>query len=473
MPSCSGNDTLAVRNYSIDPRVETFPSLLLDLGPGDDTAVIETVQEHSLLNTGPGRDTVTVGGGASHSLRPVHAVLSVVGENAPGSSLDLFLDDTSAAADTDLNVTQSTVTGSRMLQLPPIRYSVTSVNNATRANKTELRLTFAANAFHVVHIAAAATQFRLSLPHFRSAPALQHTDWLPRGASAGDVAAALQRLLFPKSHGCGSRYFSACAQSVRVAAVDQQYLVTFIGEYRGAPGHKLGPIVVETLPVSPPSPLSTSFAFAGSAGVHYYRARSLQIDAGSGVDNANVRATAAGTQTTLRLHGGNDRVFVSSSANTTVATAAATDVLFGNVDSVLGELWLDFGPGHHRLAVSDRQSLRPKTQAALARSWLDLAPARVHYATDCDFVQGIAIWLSDGDDALRVESLHAPMPSAACPLSRCELTTWTVVHAGRGDDSITTAALNASVDGMRKTEPQPLHRNCAFWSDCSLLCSHG
>ena len=53
---------------------------------------------------------------------------------------------------------------------------------------------------------------------------------------------------------------------------------------------------------------------------------------------------------------GNDRAYVSSLANETLASATTTDLLRGNLDAILGTLNLDLGTGRHLLMISDESA---------------------------------------------------------------------------------------------------------------------
>ena len=55
----------------------------------------------------------------------------------------------------------------------------------------------------------------------------------------------------------------------------------------------------------------------------------MTIDTGSGDDVLNVRGTIANTN--LKLHDGNDRIYVSSQANVTQANKLSFDFLPGNL----------------------------------------------------------------------------------------------------------------------------------------------
>jgi hypothetical protein len=87
-----------------------------------------------------------------------------------------------------------------------------------------------------------------------------------------------------------------------------------------------------------------------TAGIRYAALEILNLDLGSGADVLNVQGTRAATS--IRMHDGDERIYVSN-----LASGAETDFLEGNLDGLLGPLFLDAGSGRHLLMVSDEAAL--------------------------------------------------------------------------------------------------------------------
>src|SRR5207244_1906621 len=123
------------------------------------------------------------------------------------------------------------------------------------------------------------------------------------GASATDVQAGLQQLLFPGAT-CGTLGTSRCAQSVFVWALGGEYLIGFQGELGGL-----------AAPAVAGAPLRLD-------GVNYYDFETLAVTLGSGNDRFNIRGTLPATR--IDTGAGDDVVYVSDRADLgSLAGAAA------------------------------------------------------------------------------------------------------------------------------------------------------
>src|SRR5262249_10352750 len=98
-------------------------------------------------------------------------------------------------------------------------------------------------------------------------------------------------------------------------------------------------------------------------GFEYFGVETLNIDTGSGADILSVQGTSAGSNgftgtaaTNVRLHDGDDKVFISSNADQDLRSWSNVDFLTGNVDDVRGALNIDLGTGRHELLLSDEAS---------------------------------------------------------------------------------------------------------------------
>ena len=310
---------------------------------------------------------------------------------------------------------------------------------------------------------------------------------LSKTATADQVRAALQALLFPDASSCGlpagtvgqstAAQDSRCARSVYVFRDGNTFLIGFTGEHAGAAG---------------PALTSSMTDLVRNDGVSYHTLENLTLNLGSGNDGVNVRGTTAHTR--VDTGAGDDLVFVSDSANLgNVATvldavdlsrllaalnAAATtrdvQALFaallhgtlttddltytGSLDLVQGALDIDTGAGSNTLAVSDRGDKDKDGAFVITGSSISgLAPATIGYtSTGGDlagqgawtrradsglFGHGISIFLGYGGNTGRIDSVRGGALSAT-PYGA----TITSVHTGEGDDTVTITA-NAPTSG--------------------------
>jgi hypothetical protein len=190
-----------------------------------------------------------------------------------------------------------------------------------------------------------------------------------------------------------------------------------------------------------------------AAGIEYSGIEALNVDLGSGADVFNVRGTSAVTN--VRLHVGDDRIYVSSAANADLLSAATIDFLAGNLDGLQGALNVDAGAGRHRLMVSDEGAtagdgdVRISDVAPIASGsglsstaeiWVTgLAAGGISYEasrTDGDFADGIALWTGAGADRINVDGTH----------QRDGARTTTLLNTGLGDDTV-NVDLHAGEDG--------------------------
>ena len=176
----------------------------------------------------------------------------------------------------------------------------------------------------------------------------------------------------------------------------------------------------------------------------------LNADLGSGDDVVNVNGTSAITN--VFGHDGNERFYISSLANETLASAQTTDLLLGNLDDLLGNLSIDAGAGRHLLFVSDEAAVagdgnvsitdQPQSPTALAGTEIEisgLAPAAIDYQAGANgnFADGITVWSGYGNDTISVDGTH----------SRPGVRTITTLNTGLGDDHVTVKLTNGE-DGF-------------------------
>ena len=208
-------------------------------------------------------------------------------------------------------------------------------------------------------------------------------------------------------------------------------------------------------------------------GITYFGLESVNIATGSGAEIFNVQGTTAGSGgfsasggvavTNISLGGGDDRVFVSSTADLDHASAPGFDFLTGNLDDVNGALNIDLGTGRHRLFISDEAAevadtavsitdVAPTDAAArqlatgaeifvtgLAGSPTTLPAGGITYLVDPtgDLFDGVVYWTGPGGDTVTIDGTHL----------RAGGRTTTMLNTGLGDDEI-TIDLEASDDGF-------------------------
>ncbi len=179
-----------------------------------------------------------------------------------------------------------------------------------------------------------------------------------------------------------------------------------------------------------------------TAGVSYFGIGTFNLDLGSGADVLNVQGTSATTN--VWGNGGDDKVFVSSLANETLATAPLTRFLEGNLDAIQGTLNLSLGEGRHKLMISDEGALlgdgtetdRAKitdvsqfANPTASEIWIvGLAPAGISYGTagGGNLADGVTVWTGWGRDFLEIDGTH----------ERPGVRTTTSVNTGLGNDDV-------------------------------------
>ena len=308
-----------------------------------------------------------------------------------------------------------------------------------------------------------------------------------KAATAEQVRAALQALLFPNADSCGLPAGSTgastpgrdsrCARSVYVFRDGNTFLIGFTGEYAGA---------------AAPALTSSMTDLARNDGVNYYGLESLTLNLGGGNDGVNVRGTTAHTK--VNAGPGDDLVFVSDSANlgnvanvldavdlshllAALNTAAITrdiEALFaallhgtlttddltytGSLDLIKGALDIDTGAGSNTLAVSDRGDTDKDGAFVITGSSISgLAPAAIGYTSTGGDLAGQGAWTQSADSGLFGHGISFFLGSggntgvissvlggalSATPYGA----TITSVYTGEGNDTVTITA-NAPTSG--------------------------
>ena len=110
-------------------------------------------------------------------------------------------------------------------------------------------------------------------------------------------------------------------------------------------------------------------------GLEYFGIENLNVDTGSASDILSVQGTSSGSNgftgaavTNMRLHNGDDKVFISSNADQDLSSWQNVDFLTGNLDDLRGALNIDLGTGRHELFMSDQASMHNDSGRSRARS---------------------------------------------------------------------------------------------------------
>ena len=414
-------------------------------GAGNDVITVKTTSGFTRVDGDAGDDTFVIGNAGL--LDDLGTLLVLAG----GAGTDhATLDDSAETEDQLATITQETVTGLDMV-VDGGRDKIYSVT--VRGTGT----------------------FTITLAGFG-------TITVDKTATADQVRAALQALLFPNADSCGLPAGSTgastpgrdsrCARSVYVFRDGSTFLIGFTGEHAGA---------------AAPALTSSMTDLARNDGVNYHGLESLTLNLGAGDDGVNVRGTTAHTK--VNAGPGDDLVFVSDSANlgnvanvldavdlsrllAALKSAATTrdveallaallhgtlktdDLTYtGSLDLITGALDIDTGLGSNTLAVSDRGDKDKDGAFAITGSSITgLAPAAIGYtSTGGDlagqgawtqsadsglFGHGISIFLGSGGNTGRIDSVRGGALSTT-PYGA----TITSVHTGEGADTVTINAM--------------------------------
>jgi Ca2+-binding RTX toxin-like protein len=199
----------------------------------------------------------------------------------------------------------------------------------------------------------------------------------------------------------------------------------------------------------------------------------LNVDLGPGNDVFNVRGTTAVTN--LFGHNGNERYYVSAIANETLASAATTDFLEGDLDDIRGNFNLHAGTGRHLLFISDEASVTadnsvaitdtPVTSTRLPGAEIEIRGMSVgpitYQATlnTGNFADGITMWAGYGNDVVSIDGTHQRDASVR---------TITTLNTGLGDDTV-TATLTAGQDGFFVLNTQGPYNEYTSYADADKL----
>lgn len=196
-------------------------------------------------------------------------------------------------------------------------------------------------------------------------------------------------------------------------------------------GTDLTPDVVTVTGTSVGATAGDSF-FGASGALNYLQLATLKLNAGAGGDAITVRATAAGTMTTVNAGGGNDTLAVDSNG------PAAN----GTVDGVVSKLAMHGGTGTNALTLEDRSDLTADV--------VSVTPTSVGQgAFDTFFGAGGSMKYAN----LSTLTLNLGVGADFATIEGTAKTTSTAINTGGGDDKILVddngGAAGGSVDKVR------------------------
>ncbi len=242
-------------------------------------------------------------------------------------------------------------------------------------------------------------------------------------ATLSSLQSALDEALNP-NNGDNSLPFT---RNFELVQLGNDFLIRFQGAYRG---FTVAPIQVLD---STGASVSTATVATRIDGINYYGIEQLNIDLGSDDDVFNVQGTSA--ETNLNLHDGDDKIFVSSTANEEVGSTLR--FLNGHLNEVSGDLNIDGGDGRHLLLISDHDAVEGDARVTIAEDATNadairvqgLATGDIKYQVDAtaNFADGIRMWTGSGNDQITISATHY----------RAGIRTTTLLSTGHGDDTVT------------------------------------
>ncbi len=296
--------------------------------------------------------------------------------------------------------------------------------------------------------------------------ATTHSYKVAGGDSPEDIAAALAGVIIAE----GPPEYTATVEG-NVLTIENLAGNTFTASFTLTPvTDSTGSAVVE---------VATAIVDTSIDGINYYTIETLNIDLGAGDDVFNVRGTNSTTTTNLDLADGDERIYISSTADFDLDTS--TDFLFGHLHDVRGTINIDAGAGVHELMISDegatigdddvlitdshaRATLR-EDKVNIAEIYVTgLAQGSITYKTDLadgDFAPGITIWAGWGDDTIEIDGTHWRDPLS---VEHPSIRTVTTLNTGLGDDNV-TVDLDSGEDGFFVLNTQGPYDDYTNWSD--------
>lgn len=393
---------------------------ILNMGSGNDNLTIRALSGPMLINGEEGTDTVHVSSD-EQKLNEIMALLAFDGGD--GTEDDALILDNSAdtLVDDVLNVTRLLVEVESM-QISP---SVTPPGNETK-NPILPR-----ESYLITLRNSTGGNFTLSFPSLNlTTPPIDYP------TTAKNIENEMESVLTPHPKTCGIENTSQCSSAVRVWQLGNSdtFAIFFVGEMLNADiGLSLN--TDNLLHFDSETFLNqTNDILSKNSDVAYTNVEQLSILMGHQTIVSNIRGTSA-KETHIVTQEGDDKFFVASDANEDVSTATDTTVLYGLLDYIEGDLYIQSDSGRHRLLMSDSFSTIPKGVgsggfAVLSNSSLtNLGDGLgdVFYTTSGNWLDDVTLWMGTAADKLDVVSIPTIGPPSR---------TTTSVHCGRGEDVV-------------------------------------
>ena len=390
-----------------------------------------------LINGGDGEDIVY-----AHSdgfqLDYINALLTFDGGD-DGSEDVLIVDNSGdTALDDVLNLTRLIIQVDSM-QAPDI--------NATDDVLTEKNPVLPHDSFLVTLRGGTGGSFSLTLDDPSTSRTDLETAAIDYPPNAASIIDAINAVLIPNSNSCGQQYTSVCASSSFVSQLGNSdtYAIFFIGERLNS-----GTIITSLNATSLDNFYEEIFnnktneVVEMNADIGYTNVETLSVAMGHQDVVVNIRGTSAET-TNVTTQEGNDKVFISSDAAEDEDSVGDAEVLYGVLDYINGDLYVNVGTGRHRLFMSDSFSDIPKGVGTdgivhmTNSSLMNLADelGNIYFDTGGDWLDDVTLWMGNGGDQIEITSIH----SVGSPTR-----TMTTVNSGKGDDFLSTKLL-ASENG--------------------------
>jgi hypothetical protein len=405
---------------------------IMNLGGNNDNVNVESLSGPLLINGERGGDTVYVSSDDA-KLDLIDALLTFDGGNDAGDAL--ILNNTG-----DSQIDDVLIVTRLIVQVESMRSIFSEYDNVT--NPVLPRESFLVNLQN-----ATGGTFILSVDDSAFSGKKNVSIAYPTNSSIIEQHLTTLLLGGPHAKNCGMKKTSYCADPVKVIQLggSNTFAIFFIGERLNA-GVKLSfetDLLIDFF--SEQYKNATNDILHLTSDVAYTNVDELRIYMGKQDIVANIRGTSA-AETFIEFQNGDDKVFVSSDADETVATADYVDHLFGVLDYIEGNLHLECNKGRHRLLISDVFSSIAKGvglhgPAILTNSSFENLASNlgnIYFSANAgNWYDGITIWLGTEGDELDIKSVQALAPNR----------TVTSVHSGNGTDTlnITVRASNHSL----------------------------
>lgn len=410
---------------------------VLNLGDGDDYVEVRALSGPLIINGDEGTDVVKVSTD-EQMLDRINSLIAFDGGQDSANDTLVLDDSGDYHLDDVVNVTRLFVEVASM-EIP----EVSSPSNASTENPILPR-----ESYLIMLRNSTGGSFNLTFTSINLT-----TPNIAYPTNASTIELAIRSVLIPEGSGktCGKNGTSWCSDAAKVWQLGQSdaYLIFFVGEYLNSGiGLTLNTDGLDDF-YSETFLNKTNDILAKNSDVAYTNVDELRIHMGHQDIVSNIRGTSA-SYTFIETQEGDDKFFVASDANENGTGAPSTTVLYGLLDYIEGDLFIQSKTGQHRLLMSDSFSDIPKGVgtngfAVLSNSSLinlgDNVGDIFYSSFGGNWSDDVTLWMGTSDDKINVVSI----PSEPGPPSR----TTTSVHCGRGRDVVhVNLAAEENVGGL-------------------------